>query len=375
LVTHLTPYHFGSPAGAEHFTDRREELALIADRLTGGQNVILHGPRRYGKTSLLHRAIEAARKRGGRVGYVNLLRCSSRREVAQAVTQGIFAGPLHGGTTRRMGRLVERLRVRPRLDFSPTGGVTVFFEPGMRDTDWPGAMEDACRLLAEASASHAVGLVLDEFQQIVEVDPALTGTFKAILDESPTVSYVIAGSHVHLMERLTTAPGAPLLAMGELLRLGPIPDGEMAPYLVARAQARRKHLTPEVALRICALGGPAPNDIQRLAQHSFDVAGGSIGIGEVEAGMALAVSRESTTFAERYERLAPVARRLLRLIAAPGGLAQPYGRAALRKVEMANANAVRKALASLEESEMIARRPEGWDVADPFFRRWLQTDP
>jgi hypothetical protein len=294
--------------------------------------------------------------------------------VAQAITQGIFSGPLHGGTTRRVGRLVERIRVRPRLDLSPTGGVTVFFDPGMRDTDWAGAMEDACRLLAEASASHSVGMVLDEFQQILEIDPALAGTFKAVLDESPTVSYVIAGSHVHLMERLTTAPGAPLLAMGELLRLGPIPDEEMGPYLVARAQARRKQLAPEVALRICALGGPAPNDIQRLAQHSFDVAGGSIGPQEVEAGMDLAVSRESTTYAERYERLAPVARRVLRLAAAPAGLVQPYGLAALREVEMATANAVRKALASLEENELIARGPEGWKVSDPFFRRWLQVD-
>jgi predicted transcriptional regulator len=66
---------------------------------------------------------------------------------------------------------------------------------------------------------------------------------------------------------------------------------------------------------------------------------------------------------------------VLHLASAPGGLVQPYGLAALRKVEMANANAVRKALASLEESELIARSPEGWVVADPFFRRWLQTDP
>jgi hypothetical protein len=42
---------------------------------------------------------------------------------------------------------------------------------------------------------------------------------------------------------------------------------------------------------------------------------------------------------------------------------------------MANANAVRKALASLEESELIVRRLEAWEVSDPFFRRWLQVDP
>jgi hypothetical protein len=41
---------------------------------------------------------------------------------------------------------------------------------------------------------------------------------------------------------------------------------------------------------------------------------------------------------------------------------------------MANANAVRKALASLEESELIVRRGDRWEVADPFLRRWLQLD-
>jgi len=120
LVTHLTPYHFGSPPAPTLHRPARGARADCRppDRR---QNVILHGPRRYGKTSLLHRAIEAARKRGGRTGYVNLLRCSSRREVAQAITQGIFSGPLHGGTTARWtaGRAHPGA---PASRLLPTGG-------------------------------------------------------------------------------------------------------------------------------------------------------------------------------------------------------------------------------------------------------------
>src|SRR4030081_2850462 len=78
------PFSYGPPVRAEHFTDRREELDDIVARMLGGQNVILLSPRRYGKTSLLFKAMEEVRRRKGRTGYVTLARCTDRREGADA---------------------------------------------------------------------------------------------------------------------------------------------------------------------------------------------------------------------------------------------------------------------------------------------------
>src|ERR1700716_4672381 len=105
------PFSYGSPVRAEHFTDRREELADIVARMLGGQNVILLSPRRYGKTSLLFKAMEEVRRRKGRTGYVTLARCTDRREVAEAFFTGIVNGPL-SWLRRRQRELVERLRER-----------------------------------------------------------------------------------------------------------------------------------------------------------------------------------------------------------------------------------------------------------------------
>lgn len=334
----------------------------------------MHAPRRYGKTSLLQRTLEVSASNGVAVGYVNLLRCSNRREVAQALVHAVFSGPLAGRThVKRLAGLAERIRVRPRLDVRPDGSLSVSFEPQMAERDWSGVLLDAGRLASELAGKRSVGIILDEFQQVAEVDRSLPGVFKALLDENPSVSFVLAGSHTHLMEQLTTRPAAPLLGMGEVLRLGPIPVEEMVEFLARRATYAGKAMEPTVAERICSLAGPVPNDIQRLAQHAYDVAAQRVDDEAVEVGMALAVDRQSTTFAERYERLSPVAQRLLGLMALEP-ITRPYTRENLDRVEVANDNAVRKALAVLEESELAARRDGVWHVADPFMRRWLCAD-
>ncbi|HVA22344.1 MAG TPA: hypothetical protein VNN74_09670 [Candidatus Micrarchaeia archaeon] len=365
------PYHFGSPVGPEHFADREPELALLAGRMIGGISVIVHAPRRFGKTSLVRRGLLAAEAAGAGVGYANLLRCSTRREAAQTVVRAIFAGPLHRrDLLRRLGGLLERIRVRPTVEVATDGRVQLGFDPALADRDWGGAMGDACRILAEEAGRRPVALALDEFQQVAEIDAGLAGVFKAMLDEAPSVSFVLAGSHLHLMERLTTLPGAPLLGMGELLRLGPIPEPAMTAYLVRQSRRAGRPMDEAAARLVSALAGPVPNDVQRLAQSAFDTADAVIDAGCVERGMELAVSRQSATFAERYERLSGTAQRLLRLLA-EGPVARPYARAVMTGLEVANDNAVRKALAALTFAELAVRTGGAWHVADPFLRRWL----
>src|SRR5215472_8314144 len=162
------PFSYGSPVRAEHFTDRREELADVVARMLGAQNVILLSPRRYGKTSLLFRAMDEVRRRRGRTGYVTLARCTDR---------------------------LARMRVRPELVVGPDGSFHVSVLPGLREPDWSEVMGDALRLLSDAGeGSRPVSLVVDEFQVAAEIPPGLGGEFKAIADELQGVSLVLAGS-------------------------------------------------------------------------------------------------------------------------------------------------------------------------------------
>ncbi|MFN2582185.1 MAG: hypothetical protein ABR498_05530, partial [Candidatus Dormibacteria bacterium] len=119
------PYHFGSPAADPYFTDRADELERIAALMLNGQNLILIAPRRYGKTSLLARAVERASAQGGRSGRVSLIKCSSENDVVESLMHGVVTGPLgwvRGRATEFSGWL-KRIRVTPEMKINPTTGM------------------------------------------------------------------------------------------------------------------------------------------------------------------------------------------------------------------------------------------------------------
>src|SRR5439155_2259397 len=82
------PFLYGDsvpPADREGLAGRDEELDILRRSMLGGRNVIVIAPRRYGKTSLLKRAVVQVRDAGGRSGWVSLGDCASPKDVAETL--------------------------------------------------------------------------------------------------------------------------------------------------------------------------------------------------------------------------------------------------------------------------------------------------
>ncbi|MHB1553337.1 MAG: hypothetical protein ACYCSX_06170 [Acidimicrobiales bacterium] len=71
------PFCFGGPVAGPAFKGRVQELELVLAWVSGGANVVIASPRRYGKTSLLGRAEEelAAADPPAAVVGTNVLLC------------------------------------------------------------------------------------------------------------------------------------------------------------------------------------------------------------------------------------------------------------------------------------------------------------
>jgi hypothetical protein len=379
-MTDRNPFSFGSPVrDAAHFCDRRAELGVVTDLMLNGQNAILLSPRRYGKTSLLYRAIAGVRRRRGRTGYASLARCTSRREVAQELLRATMNGPL-SALRRSRTRLQEALRslsVRPDLYIEVDGRIGVRFGVVGRDEEaWTAVMEDVLRLLRSAGDDdHPASLVVDEFQRVANIHHDIGGQFKALADELGGVSLVLSGSQLHMMRALTLVSAAPLYGMGELIHLDVVPEGDMVDYLCRRARGGRKPMVPEVAARLYRRVDGVTNDVQRLAYSAYAQAQDAVDDAAVDHGLRAILSHQAVEFQERFANLAgaPSQQRLLRYLAAHPGRGL-YAKAVLDELEVANANAVRTALNMLDRQELIAERDGEWRVGNPFFREWLRGD-
>src|SRR5262249_8350690 len=180
-----------------------------------------------------------------------------------------------------------------------------------------------------------------------------------------------AGSRQSAMEKLPRTRGPPLYGMGELLTLEIVPREEMVSYLQRRARAGGKRLTKATAGQLFERAGGVPNDVQWLAHAAYEhAAGEQIDEQAIDAGLAAVVARQSSSFAERFEALAPSQQRTLKALA-ESPTQHAYGRYFLERVEVANANAVRKALAALKRAELVERSHGAWRLTNPFLRAWL----
>ena len=367
------PFHYGSPAKGESFVDRQAELEDIVDRMLNGQNIILLSPRRYGKTSLLLEAIDRTKSRHGRSGYASLLMCTNHREVAETLLTAVLNGPLSWLTSQRQkfGQVLSR--VRPTLSFGldESGSLRANLSPGVADREWHHTITMVLRLLTDAGEGRRpVSLVLDEFQQVAEIDDSLPALFKVMADELRDVSLVFAGSKMHVMERIATGPGAPLLGMGEVISLGPIAEEVMATFLPRRSRSSDKSMSAAVARRIYQLVDGVPNDVQRLAYEAFLQAGEAVTEDVVQAALQSVVAHRALDYEETFTRLAPGQQRVLKALAREPRAAL-YSRDFMNEVDLANSGSVRRALEVLTDLELVTHRGPAWVVADAFFRTWL----
>jgi hypothetical protein len=345
--------------------------------MRNGVNAVLLSPRRYGKTSLLHAAeSRLARLRPpAAVVEINVLRATSLSGLVGLVTAGAFRLP--GSKWHRARQAVpeflRRIRLTPIVTFEPSGLPRFGFDAGLAQRDAELVLADVYGLLAEEAARRPAALVLDEFQAVTRHGAWLPDVFKALADEHPRVSLVLAGSKRHLMEELVIHDRAPLFGMAQRLTLGPIPDEEMAAYLRQRAAGAGKPFQDKAEEYLLSLAGPVPNDIQHLAFEAYEAAGKLIDADAVERGMAQAVAHESMLFAEDLGRLSPGQARVMAALAA-GAPDEPYAARFARSVGLASGSSVRKALQPLLQNEDVMERDGHLVVADPFFAAWLRGE-
>jgi uncharacterized protein len=343
--------------------------------MSNGINVVVTAPRRYGKTSLRDRAARQLSDQGGSVIRANLLRTPSVEVLAGRLVGEAYQ--LTGGAWRRAVEAVPEflrpVRLQPTVSFDAAGNALFSFAPSSVPRDAEQPIDDVYRILAELADRGPAVLVLDEFQAVADLSACLPQLLKALADEHPSVSFVLAGSRRLLMEGLALSQGAPLYNMAERLALGPIDHAVMCEFLVARTASARRSMDLVVAERVCALAGPIPHDIQRLAYEVFDISADEITERDVSSAMERAVAHEAEGYAERFSKLAIGHRRVL-MVLARSEVTGPNRRSSFARPATPISGAARKAVQVLEDDETVLRRDAVYQVGDPLFRVWLRAD-
>ena len=105
-VYSVNPFTFGNLALDDAFVDRERELEALLSDMRSGQDVLLVAPRRYGKSSLALRAVQAALQEDILVASCDLMRTPTKERFAAALAKTIhddLASPVDQALDRAPG--------------------------------------------------------------------------------------------------------------------------------------------------------------------------------------------------------------------------------------------------------------------------------
>lgn len=83
----MNPFKYGTVVEEPFFFDRQDELKQIVETLKGGNNLVLYAPRRYGKTSLVIKAMREMENDGYQCIYLDFMTIYSRESFIETYTK------------------------------------------------------------------------------------------------------------------------------------------------------------------------------------------------------------------------------------------------------------------------------------------------
>src|SRR5688572_15078316 len=243
------PFRYGHVATGDYFTNRSAELAALESDIRSGQNVVIISPRRYGKTSLVFRAIERLRQEQVLVAYLDLLGTPTKDRLADQLADAIYGGLIRpfDRTVQCAVDLFRRLPIRPKVTINQDSTPSFEFVGGHPGRDIDRTIEELLTLPGQIATERKrrVALVLDEFQEVLTIDHHLPAVMRSIFQFQSEVAHVFLGSKRHLMHRVFTDENQPLYKSAKPMPLHPIARQEFVAFIRDRFAATGQRITED----------------------------------------------------------------------------------------------------------------------------------
>ena len=221
------PFKFGSVVSEDFFTDRQKETEIAKEVLAGSNHLVLISPRRYGKTSLVKK-VTASLSRP--VIYMDL---QLTTDISDFATQ-LLKNFLSINRWESIKHFLANFKIIPTLELNPqTNGMEVSFAPSASGKFTP--LEDVLNLIERtAKRGKKPIVILDEFQEIMNLGINLPKQLRAVIQHHKNVNYVFLGSFESMMRTIFESKKSPFYHFGFLMTINKIPYKDFFNYLKKR---------------------------------------------------------------------------------------------------------------------------------------------
>ena len=314
------PFKYGTRVSGNTFFDRKKIKLAMLNTLDGGNNIVLYGPRRYGKSSLVGELLSELRRRGIICAELNVMDIASLDDFIAKFARAVYRelAPVTGALNQ-VAELFKRV--------TPTVGIDNEGKPELKFTIASAkvgieALRDVLELPAKLCAKRRrIVIALDEFQEITELGlgSQFERTMRSIIERQSNVSYIFLGSKSHLIKRMFSAKSRPFYNSAQKFMLMRPPADESTSFLIDRFRSTGLTLSKSMADEMVRLADNVPYYLQALGSWVFNAAIGhnakSVSLADIKEGFSDLYETERILLEDTFAAHSQSQRLLMRALA------------------------------------------------------------
>ncbi len=369
------PFIFGVATSGDNFTDRKKETERLSLNFRNGVNTILISPRRWGKTSLVQKVCRLTQSDKLKIVYLDIFSCRSDKEFYDA-----FASAVLKQTSSKLEEWLENVklflsRIRPKISMGtdPMTEFSISFEINPQSND----IDEILQLPEKIAQKKGYKIVvcIDEFQQIAEFQDSRTfqKRLRSIWQLQKSVSYCLFGSKKHLMNELFEKKSLPFYKFGDTIYLPKIGTSDWVNYICDRFKVTGKHISKELAEKICQRVENHSSYVQQLAWLVWIHTDKTASEQDFEEAFQDILDQNTPLFEKQTESLTTYQMNFLRALI--NGVHKKFTtQEVLQKYQLGSSANVSIVKRALEKKELIEIEKNQVILPDPVMKVWLKRE-
>ena len=367
------PFVYGKIADGSNFTDRRQDTEKLVNNFKGLVNTVIISPRRWGKTSLVHHALQSMSKETDYLlCQIDIFNCRTEIQFYQA-----YVNALLKASYTKMDEFIAAAKkyvgaFGPKLTLSDSSmQYELAFGIDFKDKQY--SYDEILDLPQQIALERDKKFIvcIDEFQNVSNYEDSVgfQRKLRAHWQRHNQVGYCMFGSKRHMLLDIFSNYEMPFYKFGDILFLEKIDEQEWVAFIVDRFAQTGKTISTTQALRIAQNVACHPYYVQQLAQLVWLRTDTACKDAIIDAAFEALVGQLSLLFSNIIDTL--TAKQISFLQAIAQGERNFSSREVLTKYQLGTSANIKNLRKAMQDKDLIDVMPNSIQLQDPLFAYWL----
>lgn len=368
------PFVYGRRAEAEEFTGREQDVERLKMNFRSSINTTIVSPRRWGKTSLVHKVLDeiAATDKDYMVCNVDMFNCRDEEHFFNAYLTAVLKA-----STTKLDEMLELVKnyigsFGPKLTLSDVASLTEL-SVGIDFKNKSYSVDEILNLPEKIAKERGKQFIvcIDEFQNIENfANPRqFQGELRSYWQLHQHVCYCLYGSKRHMLLNMFSNYEMPFYKFGDLMVLDKIPMSEWERFIVRRFNDTGKHISTENAAQIAERVECHSYYVQQYSQLVWLLTAHTATQEHLDTAFGQLVDRSTLLFDNIIDNLKP--RQINFLLAIAEGEKNFSSADVLKRYNLGTSANIKNLRKSVVEKDLVDIIGKTLYIQDPVLKYWL----